>query len=220
MCAEIHDPLKEYISEHAASTDIFCFQESSPALVALCNELLPNYTHTTAEKHRSEHDSFDQLTLTRPGIQILETKEVIAEQPFSGLGLYTKVQLETETYHLLNVHGVAQPGDKLDNPVRLEQTDGILKFMDALDGKKIIGGDFNLLPVTDSVKRFAINGYCDLISEFGITTTRNKIAWGQHPGNEQYFADYIFTKSLTETISLHVPQIEVSDHLPLELVLN
>ena len=44
-------------------------------------------------------------------------------------------------------------------------------------GPKIIGGDFNLNPDTESIKMFEEAGYKNLIKDFKIENTRNEISW-------------------------------------------
>ena len=60
-------------------------------------------------------------------------------------------------------------------------------------------------------------GYLDLIKKFGIKTTRNEVAWENYPDNKQYFSDYVFVNPEAKIKSFSVPDLEISDHLPLIL---
>lgn len=120
--------------------------------------------------------------------------------------------------HIANVHGKTHPGHKLDTPTRIKQSKAIIDFLENKKGLKIVGGDFNLLPNTRSVKLFEQNGYSDLIKKFGIKDTRGKINHEIHKNKTiQYFADYCFVSPDVKVKSFTVPDIEISDHLPLIL---
>jgi endonuclease/exonuclease/phosphatase family metal-dependent hydrolase len=112
-----------------------------------------------------------------------------------------------------NVHGKARPGEKEDTPVRIKQSEKIINYFKDLAGPKIIGGDFNLNPDTKSVEMFEKAGYRNLIKDFGIKNTRNKLSWEQF-NNVQNFADYCFTSPEVKVKSFKVPYMEISDHLP------
>jgi endonuclease/exonuclease/phosphatase family metal-dependent hydrolase len=66
-----------------------------------------------------------------------------------------------------------------------------------------------------------VEGYRNLIKDFGIKSTRGRICWEQYkhkPGfTKQFFADYIFVSKRVGVKGFQVPHIEISDHLPLIL---
>lgn len=64
---------------------------------------------------------------------------------------------------------------------------------------------------------FEKNGYKDLIKDYKIPTTRNKVAWKMYPDNPQLYSDYVFVSSGIEVKSFSVIENEISDHLPLIL---
>ncbi len=114
-------------------------------------------------------------------------------------------------FTVCNLHGIWLKGGKNDAPVRLEQSRKINRFLDKQKGEKILCGDFNLNIDTKSVKILEEN-LRNLIKEYNIQTTRNKL----FPGNEK-FADYTFVSKGIKVTSFQVPNIEVSDHLPMIL---
>ena len=132
---------------------------------------------------------------------------------------YADIEISNKVVHLANIHGKARPGHKLDTPTRLRQSKVIINFFKDKHGPKIIGGDFNLLPETKSVQMFEEAGYKNLIKDYKIKTTRNMLAWGTLKKSEekQCFADYVFTSSDVKVKSFEVPDIKISDHLPLIL---
>lgn len=105
--------------------------------------------------------------------------------------------------------------------MRLRQSEKIINFFNDKKGLKIIGGDFNLNPDTKSVMMFEKAGYRNLIKEFDIKSTRNKLSWKQFKNQpdfvKQYFADYVFVSSDVKVKDFTVPYNEISDHLPLIL---
>lgn len=133
--------------------------------------------------------------------------------------LYTEVVVNGVALMICNVHGLPFPGDKLDTPERLRQSEIIVNFASDLSGEKIICGDFNLLPETESVKMFERAGYTNLIKYFGIATTRGKLCKILHPEftNRQEFADYVFASAGVSAKSFSVPDVPISDHLPMIL---
>jgi endonuclease/exonuclease/phosphatase family metal-dependent hydrolase len=83
--------------------------------------------------------------------------------------------------------------------------------MDVTKGKKILCGDFNLLPNTESIAMLE-KGMKNLVKEYGITSTRS-----HHYTKEHKFADYIIVSTDIKVANFEVLQEPVSDHLPLLL---
>lgn len=137
--------------------------------------------------------------------------------------LCTKIQAGEKEHMICNIHAYAYPGDKLDTPGRIEQSQKIIHFLtkdlpaQAGKGAKILCGDFNLMPATQSItmleKKVELK---NLIKEFKITNTRNEISWSKYP-NKQNFADFTFVSSGIKVNSFQVPYNVVSDHLPMIL---
>ncbi len=111
-----------------------------------------------------------------------------------------------------NVHGLHLGGNgKKDTPERIRQSQIIQEFFASQTGKKILCGDFNLLPDTESV-RLLENDMRNLISHYKIPTTRSKLYTRGVP-----FADYTFVSPDVKVKSFEVPNVEASDHLPMIL---
>jgi len=130
--------------------------------------------------------------------------------------LYTKLAIAGQELLVVNPHGKWYPGDKLDTPERLEESQTIINFLKSFIGPKILCGDFNLMPDTESIAIIEKSGLRNLITEFKITNTRNEISWRRYR-NKQRFADYIFTSPEVRAKNLEVPYNLVADHLPLIL---
>ena len=69
-----------------------------------------------------------------------------------------------------------------------------------------------MVPENKSLKIFEEFGLTNLISKFGIVSTRSK-----KYTKEVKFADYVFTSNNLEILKFKVLENESSDHLPLLL---
>lgn len=122
---------------------------------------------------------------------------------------------------LFNVHAAAFPGDKLDTPERLAQTDALIQAAQGVNEHSIILGDFNLLPEAESVKAFARAGFVNLIEREQIKSTRGTLCKQLHPEfsrppyTVQEYADYTFVSPTIDVRSFEVPDLPISDHLPM-----
>jgi len=131
---------------------------------------------------------------------------------------YIRLERGGTKYTICNVHGTAWPGSKLDTPERLAQSQKIAEFLNNERGEKILGGDFNLLPDAESIRMIERAGMKNLIKEFGIATTRSALCYTLYPEKDrQYFSDYAFVSPGVQVTNFVVPQLEISDHLPLIL---
>lgn len=200
-----------------STTDIFCFQEADGDMQRLCAQVLSEYDVYTGIKTLSEANDFAQTTYVRKGIPVVSSGLILKDHQESGLGLYVEIQAGDKTLFVCNFHGISRPVDKLDTPERVLQSTTLLEFFDKKE-RVVIGGDFNVFPETKSIQIFATSQYQDLISDHGITNTRNHYIWDRYPDNpKQYYSDYVFLSPAVNCLEFIVPNNEVSDHLPLEL---
>jgi endonuclease/exonuclease/phosphatase family metal-dependent hydrolase len=100
---------------------------------------------------------------------------------------------------------------KTDTEAKIEQSNKILELTEKTNGKKVIIGDFNLLPNTKSIQMIG-EEYTDLIKKFDIKSTRSSLYT-----KTLRYSDYTFTYKEIEVIDFSVPDLNVSDHLPLLL---
>ena len=118
----------------------------------------------------------------------------------------------SKNYTIANFHGLRiRDYGKGDHPSRLEQSKNIIEFIKTVSGKKVLVGDMNLNPDTESMKILE-QGMINLIKEHGATSTRSRFY--EKPGK---FADYILASPDVRVKKFTVMQNEVSDHLPLLL---
>lgn len=130
---------------------------------------------------------------------------------------YVSFQYNNRSLAVAHLHGIVHPGTKLDSPARLEQSRHIVDFLNKQSGEKILCGDFNLMPDTESIRLIEKVGMKNLIKDFNIQTTRNRIANAKYPDDPQRFADYVLISFGISVKSFAVPNLKVSDHLPLVL---
>jgi exonuclease III len=128
----------------------------------------------------------------------------------------TSVRVPTGSLLIANYHGIARPGTKLDSDERLEQSRAIRRVLDAHNGPVVLVGDFNLLPETESV-RLLEDGLRNLVVEHAIPTTRSRLNPYAGTPQEQPYADYAFVSPDIRVADFRVPDVQVSDHLPLIL---
>lgn len=208
--------LTPFISEHQPTTDIFCFMEADLETRAYLHTLLPDYTVHTAQKTANERGTIDLAIYVRGPLKVLSVRTLLQNEPGTGLAFVAYVQHDAQTYAVTAVHGISFAGDtKLDTPGRIVQSQTIIDALKGVDGPVIIGGDFNMLPGTKSMSLFAEAGYADLIADYDIKTTRNRLIWERYPETIQYYADFAFTSPNLTVRRFAVSNNEVSDHLPL-----
>jgi len=226
---KIEDKFLEFIKENSFNTDIFCFQE--------LNKNVRNKIKNILTEHKLIYFSRiwkinNRKVLLGQGIFIrkdnlhilLSNKKNLYkktnEEPH-GFLQFAKVKNGAGHFIIGNIHGKAFPSNKFDTDTRIRQSKNIIKTLKSFGMPSIFGGDFNLDLNTKSVKMFEKAGYRNLIKDHEVKTTRNKLAWDTLKNKEgffkQYFADYVFVSPEIKVKSFEVPNIEISDHLPLIL---
>lgn len=150
--------------------------------------------------------------------EIVEQATVDDSNPLEGWikAQVLEIDYQEKKFSVINFHGVALPGDKQDTPQRISHMKKLRLIWDSLAGSaKILCGDFNLYPETESI-RILETASRNLIKEFNITNTRNEITWEKYH-NRQTFADFTFVSENVKVKSFEVPYTLASDHLPMVL---
>lgn len=196
--------------------DVFCFQEIKDEIKNEIDKNLVNFNKSYINKEIDGFGFFNLVTYVNKKFENFSYE--VYEDNLEGTAPFILLRIEDGNlkWNILNFHGSPQPGDKLDNEVRINASKKILSTMSKTSGAKIIGGDFNLLPNTKSIEAFEHFGYKNLIKEYKIKTTRNENAWKLYD-NKQLFADYIFVSQETEIKKFEVIENNISDHLPMIL---
>lgn len=129
---------------------------------------------------------------------------------------YINCYLNNREFSIFNFHGTPFPAKKLDSENRLQHAKKVREIMDTKSGAKIIVGDFNLLPETESLKIIGA-GMRNLIKEFNIERTRSNLSPFYGKTSFQKFADYTLVTPDVLVKDFKVPEVEISDHLPMVL---
>jgi hypothetical protein len=217
--------LLEFISKESSNVCAFCLSEVTPDLFKKLQGVLNDFQGYFALDKKLKNSKTSQAIFVSNKFPVLDYKKSLLYGPVkSAGGIEVPGFIQAVVFNgfmIFNLQGMAYPGDKLDTEERLEQSRKILGFAEKFPDPKIIGGDFNLMPNIQSINLFEDAGYKNLIKDFKITTTRNNLA--DHTKNDkqyfgkQNFADYCFVLPEVKVKSFEVPNIEVSDHLPLIL---
>lgn len=227
----IKEPLLEFVKAHR-DIDVFCFQEvyhKADRKVSDEDRAVSLNIFSELQVHLSEHKAFFRPTVNQTyGIGMMVKKEievvregevVIHENPhYHGIGpthsrnlQWVECRLENQTYTIINLHGLWNGLGKTDSPERISQAFRIKAFVEAIDSPKIVCGDFNLRPDTESMQVIE-QGMHNLIKTHGISSTRTS-----HYSKKEKFADYILTSPEVKVADFKVLEHEVSDHAPLLL---
>ncbi len=244
---KIYQPLMIFIKNHSRDTDIFCFQEvfnTTSGITGQTGFRLNLYEEIakTLNSHQgyfapcldnyiagSFQPNFIDFNLSW-GLAIFINKKIVVNSchdlfiygtrdSFNPKDLnslprniqYINFVSGNQKFTVCNVHGIWVKGGKGDTDSRIHQSEQIRQVLDKQPGKKILCGDFNLDINTQSIKILESN-MINLIKEYRIATTRNRY----FPGEEK-FADYTFVSSNINVINFQVPDVAISDHLPMIL---
>jgi endonuclease/exonuclease/phosphatase family metal-dependent hydrolase len=231
--------LLEFLQSHT-DTDVFCLQEvwnGGEHMITkqtggswLANRVTTLYADIVAALPDYEayyrphfHDFYGLLLLVKKGIRVHEEGELyiykekgyISEKDFGDHGRilqYVTLQTEHGPRTIINLHGLWNGQGKGDSDDRIEQSDRITSFVTTLEVPHVVIGDFNLRPDTESLKKIEGAGLRNLISEYGIESTRTS-----HYTKAEKFADYALVSEGIEVQDFKVLPDEVSDHAPLYL---
>lgn len=104
---------------------------------------------------------------------------------------YINIETKNGTRTVINFHGLWNGRGKNDSEDRLLQSDRIINFLKNIKNPMVLCGDFNLLPDTESIKKFEDFGMRNLIKEFEVISTRTSFYDKNIP-----YADYILYQKM------------------------
>ncbi len=228
---QFKDLLVKFVaSQH--NVDFFCLQEvyhrapyktstdDNPVCLTILDELLAVLPDHQFFFRPTVNDAYGLAVLAKKNIDVIfEGEMIIHENPnYSGAGpthsrnlQWVECGFQGKKYCIMNIHCLWNGAGKGDSAERITQSRRVKEFLNTLQMPKILCGDFNLRPDTESIYILEEN-MDNLIKRFEIQSTRTSF----YPKTER-FADYILTSS---DISIHDFQVlpdEVSDHAPLFL---
>lgn len=127
------------------------------------------------------------------------------------------VEIDGFRVHAISVHGrrTAPPVDDEEN---LRQADLIVEYIKSLGNEPfVMGGDFNMplgSLVIDKISAVSEN----LMTPSSASQTLNPRI--HELGNKGYLVDFIFTSKNFRLKKIDVPQVDISDHLPILALLE
>ncbi len=227
----VYHPLLEFIKLNK-SVDIFCFQEvySNASYKTSTDERSVSLNiFSELQDILTEHNGFfvpaieniyGICVFIKKDIEIIEQgSTLIHDNPeYTGIGpthprvlQWLKCKINDQLYTIINIHGLWNGKGKTDTSERIIQSQRIRAFIDSVTNTKIVCGDFNLRPDTESLAIIE-KGLINLIKQYNITSTRTSFY-----NKEEKFADYILTSPEIKINDFKVLKDEVSDHSPLLL---
>ena len=235
----VKEPFESFLKAKMADTDIFCFQEIFNDLDEEISTST-YIEHDEGNRHILKEideilSDFDMYfcpvvenvygiaIFLKKGFEVIASGEVMLYQnpTFStsedGLDHNRKMQWVhiksgRKDVMIMNVHGHWDSNGKSDNANRIEQSKIISEFIKSSGPvPKILVGDFDLLPDTESIK--IIEGhFTNLITKYNIPTTRTELYKG-----EDKHSDYAFVSDEILVEGFEALPDVVSDHVPLVL---
>lgn len=154
------------------------------------------------------------LDSTEETIQVHETLPLMVHGKPYNIGCimqHVNIKIDHGSFDIANVHGLWQHSSKDDTPERLNQSKEINRILSGFGDSRILCGDFNLLPNTESI-RILEKDMKNLIKEYNVTNTRSSLYT-----KSLRYADYVFVSDGVNVNDFRVLDEPVSDHLPLLL---
>ncbi|MEK7465662.1 MAG: endonuclease/exonuclease/phosphatase family protein [Patescibacteria group bacterium] len=237
---KVFEPLREFVLKNAKETDFFCFQEMLSGhfntadlldnkynMYAVFKNLLPDFRSdfTTMQDVYSSQNKL----VSSSGLAIFIKKSINVEK-FGSLFTYgernryflsnntsvmpSMVQHATfsfgeKKYTIANFHGISV-WPKVDSASRIKQSENISGFLKTINHSKILCGDFNLSPDTRSLAILE-EDMINVVKNQNISRTRSRLL----KTKEDKISDYILVSPDVIIKALAVPNVAVSDHLPL-----
>jgi endonuclease/exonuclease/phosphatase family metal-dependent hydrolase len=225
----VYEPLKDFIIKNQ-DIDIFCFQEvyhhvedkESDFVSEVAAELfkdLENWLPNHSGFFRPHAGDFWGLAMfIKKSLPVLEEGELFVYK-YKGWSSsenkhffpkniqYIKTKVNNKEITIVNFHGHWTGKGKSDTEDRLLQSENIISFLKSIEKPYVLCGDFNLLPDTESVKKFEDFGLRNLIKEYNITSTRT--SYYKKPIR---YADYVFASEDINIKRCEVLPEEISDH--------
>lgn len=228
----------DFLEKYRLGTDIFCFQEmfkneggvrnaNSEKIATFSNikNILPDFNGYFEDYVAPGNYNKEGLAIfVKKNIETKDNGEIFIYNP-PNIGLsnddpaslwrnlqYIKCGFGGKEFLIANMHGLfdfATRSHKSDIPERIEQSRRAKAFLDKHNCPKILCGDFNLWPDTESLKILE-KGMVNLIKKFDIYSTRSEFF-----KHENRFADYVLASKDIKVNNFQVLPETVSDHLSL-----
>jgi endonuclease/exonuclease/phosphatase family metal-dependent hydrolase len=225
---KLNQQLLDFFKKYSGEVDVFLLQEVfdrghttfKDANMNLFNDInhvladFSGYYHSTQtnEEGLAIFIKKNLVVLDCGDIFVHRWKDAIENNDAKTIGRnlqYISIVHDQKKYLLSNFHGLWTGQGKADTNERIIQSTTIKSFLDARDEEyKILAGDFNLRPDTESMKILEAD-MRNLIGEYGIQNTRTSMC------SRPETPDYVLVSTNIAVKSFRVLADEVSDHAPL-----
>jgi len=232
----VKEPLEQFLRVHTEETDIFCFQEIfnkyeegtsadyiniGDANTNILHEIKEILVDFDAHFCPVADNVYGIAIFLRKGIEVVNSGEVLLYRnpnfdtsddtsDHDRKMQWMHIKHDRKDVLIMNVHGHWDVSGKSDTPNRIEQSKAINAFIESTGSiPKILVGDFNLNPNTESIKLIE-QYFINLVKEKGVSTTRTELYTG-----ESRHADYVFVSAEVLVEDFKVLPDVVSDHSPL-----
>lgn len=164
------------------------------------------------------NNAYGLAIFVKKEIELLNEGEVVIhENPhYPGKGpthqrnlQWVECGFQGKKFVVINTHFLWNGAGKGDSEDRIQQSKRVKDFLDSLSIPKVLCGDFNLRPDTNSIKILEKN-MRNLVTDHQISSTRTSL----YPKAER-FADYVLVSEDVMVDDFKVLPDEVSDHSPL-----
>ena len=231
---QVYEPFLKFLEDHSGEVDIFCFQEDLDNPPEGGSRLQPYKRQDIDQDIRKVLSDFDgwmapmqereespamyvkkNIVVRKKGEEyVYRWKNAMVGDDASTYGVniqYAEIEKGERAYWIGNMHGHWTPNFKGDDEARLEQSRNVVKFLGSIPGPKVLCGDFNMDPSTQSMAILEKEANLrNLVKEYGVSSTRSRF---HEKGSK--FADYIMVSPEVRVKDFKVMPDEVSDHLPL-----
>ncbi len=235
----VKEPFDAFLKNKMDETDIFCFQEIFNDLDEdIATDIYVNHNESNRHILKEIADilkNFDVYFC--PVVENTYGIAIFLKKDYEVVGSGEVILYENPTFNpddenndhtrkmqwvhikhgrkdvmIMNVHGHWSAEGKSDNANRIEQSKILVDFIkNSGPVPKILVGDFNLLPDSESIKM--IEGhFTNLITKYNIPTTRTEL----YKGDDKH-ADYAFVSEEVLVEGFEALPDVVSDHTPLAL---
>lgn len=225
----VRDPLLAFINSYK-DIDIFCFQEvyrDAKEKISTEDRNVSLNIFTELQALLPDHNAFFRPVVNdiygvgmfvKKHIEVLGEGDVCIHENHTYIGRgpshsrnlqWLECHVNNHVYSISNIHGLWNGMGKTDTPARIAQSLRIRDFINTIQVPKIVCGDFNLRPDTESLKIIE-DGMNNLIKMYKVSSTRTSLY-----SKQEKFADYILTSPEIAINEFTVLKDEVSDHSPL-----
>lgn len=201
-----------FLNLHQERVDVFCFQavyadfgKASGLLTNFKAYFVPILKNSADTELPNSNLSLGSAIFVRQGYTVQDYQEVRVRNI-----QVLDITKQEKKYRIINVHGLRGEGAQDDNVERLDQAKHIINLVETSSNPVVVTGDFEVSPETRSIKLLVDSGLVSLTDEYRIRST-----WSELSAQAERLTDYMFISPKIKVKGFSVPNVAISDHLPL-----